>query len=538
MTSKLRVPSHGATSAAASPSQSAVRFRGVCKSFGTVEALRDLDLSIESGTIHALVGENGAGKSTSLGLLAGRIAPSAGEISVFGEPLSSYGDPRASRAAGVMAIYQELTIVPALSAHANVFLGQAISRAGFLSETEMRDRYVSLCERLQVEPVPSGVPAGRLSVAEQQLLEIMRAMVGEARIVLFDEPTAALAQPEREALLKLMDDLRRAGMTLAFVSHNLDEVLEVADVVSVFREGELAASGPRSRWSQADLGKEMVGREHGERLSLELSGEVAEPAERSARPGRVAGEPRMRVAGLSIPGVLDDVSLSVASGEILGVAGLVGSGRSSLLRSLAGLESRASGELWIEGRAVAWPSTVRAARRLGIALIPEDRKAQGLVLGMSARDNVTMSGWNEVVRHGLISSGLMNERATAATEGLGFPKDRLGRPASELSGGNQQKLLFARWRHRRPCVLLADEPTRGIDIGAKEEIATVLRELAQEGVAVVLVSSELEEVVALSDTVIVLRHGEVRAIVNREEGLDSPSLLQFAFGVEGEEDDS
>lgn len=401
----------------------------------------------------------------------------------------------------------------------------------------MRARYLGLCERLNVDPVPAGVPAGRLSVAEQQLLEVMRALVGEARIVLFDEPTAALAQPERDALLKLMDDLRRAGMTLAFVSHNLDEVLEVADTVSVFREGEMVATGPRARWSQALLVREMVGREHRERLSLELSVSSVEPAERRRAPDRGAA-PVLRASGLSVPGVLDNISLSVAAGEILGIAGLVGSGRSSVLRSLAGVQANATGGLWIDGAQVGWPSTVRSARRHGIALIPEDRKAQGLVLGMSARDNATMSDWGDVVRRGLISNSLMDERAASAARGLGFPADRLARAASQLSGGNQQKLLFARWRHSRPKVLLADEPTRGIDIGAKEVIATALRQMAEEGVGVVLVSSELEEVVALSDRVVVLRHGEVCATVDRGEGFDASILLQAAFGVGGGDDDS
>jgi len=524
------------------PSQpEAVRIRGVSRRFGAVQALRDIDLTLETGAVHALVGENGAGKSTCFGILAGRIPPSDGTVEVFGEPLSA-GDPRASRRHGIVAIYQELTIVPALSAHANVFLGQSLSRRGWLSERAMRRRYLELCERLGVKAVPAGVAAGTLSVADQQILEIMRALVSEARIVLLDEPTASLAQPEREALLELMRSLRAEGITLAFVSHNLDEVLEIADAITVFRDGRLIETAPRSAWTKPRLVAQMLGGETGERLAQELlaqdddgaaAGHGAAPAARPSRPARPRGELLLRAEEVTVPNAIEGVSLELHAGQIVGLGGLVGSGRTTLLRALAGLEPSASGRLWVDGRERPWPRTVRRAREYGIALLPEDRKGEGLVLSMSAMENVTMSDWRGVARWSLLSRRRMASCASASAEKFGFRAARIGETVRNLSGGNQQKLLLARWQHCRPRVLLADEPTRGIDIGAKDEILTALEQMAREGLGIVVVSSELEEVTVVSDRVAVLAEGRLMGVLDRDrDAITVAQILNTAYDVE------
>lgn len=513
----------------------AAAYRGVSKTFGAVTALHDITLTIEQGTIHALVGENGAGKSTALGILAGRLAPSTGAVELFGHRLPPL-QPREARRLGAAAIYQELTIAPALSAEANVFLGQPMARLGVLSTGPMRRRYEQLCAQLGVPPVPAGRAAGALSVADQQLLEIMRAMASDARLILFDEPTASLGMAERDALLRLMEQMRADGRTIVFVSHNLDEVLRVADTVTVFRGGRLVRTTPRDQLTKRELVRSMLGDEADLSLVRSLQGEAGQGVAGRAPRAAPGGEPALRVEGLTLPGALDDVRFEVAAGEILGLGGLVGSGRTSILRALAGLEPRASGRLVLRGQEVRWPRTVRRARRYGIALAPEDRKTQGLALEMSAAVNVVMSDLGKVSTWGWISGSRLRAQARDAVTRFGFDPNRVDEQAGRLSGGNQQKLLLGRWKHSEPAVLLVDEPTRGIDIGAKEEVLTALEELASRGLAIIVVSSELEELVVVSDRVVVLAEGRYAGQLDRAEpDFSISAILDKAFsGGRGE----
>ena len=522
----------------APPAQIAVRYEAVGKRFGATQALRDVDLELAEGQVHALVGENGAGKSTCLGLLAGRIAPTTGTIFVFGKEIV-YGDPRACRHAGVAAIYQELTIVPALSPQANVFLAGPLAQHGFLSEREMRGQYLELCERIGVPAVAKSARAGELSIAEQQLLEIMRALVSDANLILFDEPTASLALPEREALLRLLGDLRTQGKTLVFVSHNLDEVLQISDTVAVFRDGALVASRPTRSWSKVALVQTMLGDKAKASVLQEMleeanTGDKAPAREQSMARRRLVptNVPLLAGEGMTVPGAIRDVAFDVRRGEVLGIGGLVGSGRTTLLRVLAGLEPRATGHLWLDGHEVPLPRTVRNSRKLGVGLIPEDRKGAGLVPAMTASDNVILSNLGAVARHGFLPARTAAIASRAAAEHMGFRGERIGDLASHLSGGNQQKLLLARWRHSMPRILLADEPTRGIDIGAKGEIIDALQAMAAEGVAIILVSSDLEEVCAIADRVLVLSDGEPAGVLDRELGpVSAQDVIRAAFGV-------
>jgi len=401
-----------------------------------------------------------------------------------------------------------------------VFLGQTLSRGGILSEAAMRRRFRELCDRLGVS-IPPNAPAGRLSVADQQSLEILRALQAEARIILFDEPTAALAPPEREALFCVMRDLRAAGQTLLYVSHNLDEVLGISDAVTVFRNGTLIETRPTSGWTKAGLVTAMLGAELGDLYHRRPPGRPA------------ASSPVLDVTGLSLPGALTDVSIAVAAGEVLGIGGLVGSGRTSLLRCLAGLEPTSAGTIRIDGQLARWPLTPRQSRALGIALVPEDRKEQGLVLGRPVTENVTLPDMRRLSRFSLVDEERVGQATAAATRPFGFDPSRLQAVVGTLSGGNQQKVLLARWAFDRPRVLLVDEPTRGIDVGAKAEILDSLRAFADEGLAVVIVSSELEEVVALADRVVVLSEGrKVDELDASRAALTVQGILNSAFGVE------
>lgn len=505
------------------------------KSYGVTHAVKPVTMNVAAGTVHALVGENGAGKSTFLGMLAGRTPPSSGEVLVFDEPLK-HGDPRASRRAGVVAIYQELTIVPFLSAEANVFLSGPLTRAGFLSEKDMRSRYESLCDKAGVNAAPPRTPARELSVADQQILEILRALVSEARVILLDEPTASLAIAEREALYRLIRGLRAEGVTIMFVSHNLDEVLELSDEITVFRDGYHQVTAAANTFTKASLVKAMISDKGDDRVAAELlgGGELPLVAEVPSRRTRFRNKPPILLArGVTVPGAIENVDIEVRAGEIVGIGGLVGAGRTSLLRALAGLEPTSSGELSINGERVSWPHSVRRSLRYGIALIPEDRKSQGLVTSMSAMDNIVMSNFGRATSYGFVTERSVERVAEPLAKEFGLQDNRLRHRAGHLSGGNQQKLLIARWSHVPPLVLLADEPTRGIDVGAKAEIIAALERKAENGMGIVIVSSELEEVAAVSDRVVVMSEGRQVGQLDREHApITAAAVLDLAFHVQ------
>lgn len=506
----------------------AVRVRGVTRRFGTTVALDGIDLDIAAGSIHALVGENGAGKSTLLGLMAGRIRPSSGSVHVFGAELA-YGDPRQARRAGVAAIYQELTVIPHLTAAANVFLGSPIDRGGWLLRRSARRRFAELAGRVGAHVDPD-MRAGKLSVAQQQLVEVMRALHLDARVILFDEPTAPLSPAERQLLLALMRELRDEGRTIVFVSHDLEEVLEVSDRVSVFRDGRLSATRDVAQWTKPSVVREMLGPEGFD--AVQASAARRAGGDRSAAAAG-AGRAVLRVGELHLPGVLKDVSFELAEGEIVGVAGLVGAGRTTLLRALAGCEPRARGRLEIRGQQQPWPHRTRLGLARGLALIPEDRKLQGLVPGMSAASNVLLPTLGSVSRFGWLTRRGVQRHAAEACEPFGFDPRRLRETARNLSGGNQQKLLLARWGHRDLVALLADEPTRGIDLGARAQIVGALRGLAASGTAVLLVSSDHEEILDIADRVLVLSRGRVvKTFDNRSGDLTESQILDAAFDLE------
>lgn len=493
-----------------------VRLRGVGKTYSSRPALADVDLDIRRASVHALVGENGAGKSTLGKIVAGVTAPTCGELELDGAAVE-LRSPRDALRHGVTAITQELSLVPELSVLDNVFLGLEHTRLGVRRPGPLRARYAELTALAGFSPDPRQIVA-EMPIAEQQQVEILRALARQAQLIVFDEPTAVLDGLQSERLRTMIRRLRDSGTTIVYVSHFLEEVLALADAVTVLRDGRLIRTRAAARETPASLIAAMLGRELGEQFPPKLPAAAHAP---------VVLEARHLTAGKRLQGV----SLSLREGEILGIAGLVGSGRTELLRALFGADRHDGGEILIGGRRARITSPRRAISA-GMAFVPEDRRAQGLVVGLSIQDNVTLATLDEVCAWGLIRSGLERRTATDMIDRIDIRCRSTRAPVDELSGGNQQKVLFAKWLLAAPRIFLADEPTRGIDIGAKRAIYDLLVDLAARGTAIVLVSSEVEEMAGLATRVVVLRQGRVAAELTGPDVCEE-RITSAAFGSIG-----
>ncbi|MBU8877514.1 sugar ABC transporter ATP-binding protein [Bacillus sp. FJAT-29790] len=497
---------------------SAINITNLIKRYGNFYANNNINLEINKGEVHALVGQNGAGKSTLLGILSGRIAPTSGSVHVFGKELH-YGDPRSSRHSGIATIYQELTIIPNLMAVENVFLGQTISRYGFLSKEKMYSKFNEISQIMGVD-IPPSILASRLSIADQQILEIMRGIQSNAKIILLDEPTASLAPPERESLLNTIKSLRSKGITIIYVSHNLEEVIDISDKITVFRDGEKVITMPKDFWTKEKLVANMLGQEN-----------VNEYLKFDKDENRDVLKDRKEIIScrnVTVPGIIESINLNVSSGEIVGIGGLVGSGRSTFVRALAGLEPSSSGQLVIGGKKEKWPTSPRMSIKYGIAFAPEDRKGQGLVLGLSARENINMVNFKQVSKWGFYLNKSASNIAQDFSEQFGLTRS-IKLECRNLSGGNQQKVLLSKVCNIKPKVLIVDEPTRGIDLGVKKDVIKILRELASQGMGIIVISSELEEVVAVSDKVIVFSKGRMVKELNSKEEISVSNILKSTF---------
>ena len=494
----------------------AVEFRGVSKSYGATVALHDVSLTVAAGEVHALVGENGAGKSTLGKVLAGIVSPDSGEVRLAGRP-ELLGSPRQALAAGVTMIAQELSLVPGLSVADNVFLGIEPHRGPWVRRREIRRAFEALVASSGIE-VPAEAEVGSLRIGDQQKVEILRALARGARVVVMDEPTARLSRDETAVLLKTVRSLAGSGATIIFVSHFLDEVLGVADSVTIMRDAAVVRSGPARMETRSRLIEGMTGRPL----------DAMFPARQLPAPHA----PKvLEVKGLTRQGSFEDVDLTVHEGEIVVLSGLVGSGRSEVLQAVYGYAPASSGAMSLRGAAYR-PKSVRDALKAGMALIPESRKDLGLILGRSVADNITLPYLSDVERTGLVS--LRREDAVArhrmATVGVKAASPRI--EVATLSGGNQQKVLFARSLVRTPSLLLADEPTRGVDVGAKRSIYDLIAGLASEGMGVLVVSSEIEEVMGLAHRILVMHQGRLVAEFDGAHASEA-SVIAAAFGPVG-----
>jgi rhamnose transport system ATP-binding protein len=491
--------------------QAHVELADVSKHFGAVRALDAVSLRIARGSIHALVGENGAGKSTLGRIVAGVLAPDAGRLLLDGQEVV-LRSPREALERGVAAIAQELNVVPQLTVEENVFLGAEPRGAGFISRRALRRRYEQLAETAGLR-LPATAPAGRLPPAEQQKVEILRALSRDAALIVMDEPTASLGAEETAQLHEIVRSLARAGRTVLLVSHFLREVLALADAITVLRDGRVVKTAPATEETEDSLIHAMLGRPL-----------TAAFPPRSARP--VDAPAVLTVRDLHAPRV-DGVSFTVRAGEIVALAGLVGAGRTELARAVFGAERPVAGEVVVAG-GPALTGGPRARLRAGLAMIPESRKEDGLLPGRSVTENVSLASLGSVSRYGFVRRGAERRRTRDALDRWTVRAESPGAPVSSLSGGNQQKLLFARVLLCGPRVLVADEPTRGVDVGAKRAIYDLLVSLADEGLGVLLISSELEEVLGLAHRVLVMRAGRIVSELEGEAMTES-AVLAAAF---------
>jgi ABC-type sugar transport system ATPase subunit len=490
----------------------AIAFEHITKRFPGVVALADVSFSIASGTCHALCGENGAGKSTLGKLLGGIYQPDEGRVSLDGRP-QRFASPAEALAAGVAIVHQELAFCDNLTVAENLCLGEMPSRAGLLSRHEMRRR---AAERLRAIDAPVHVDdrVGALSVGQQQMLQIAAAIGRGARVIVFDEPTSSLSQPEADRLYELIGRLRTQGVTCIYVSHRLEEIFRLCESVTVLRDGHHVQTRPIAGLDQHGLVELMIGRRLAEYFPRHV--------------GAAAGDEVLRVEHLSSPAGFTDVSFSVRAGEVVGLAGLVGAGRSETARAIFGLDDQATGRVVVRGRPVS--SRTADAIAAGIGLVPEDRKRQGLVLSMDVLNNGSLSILSRLASFGFITRG--KERRTVAPffDRLRVRTASLATPVAALSGGNQQKVVLTKWLAAHCPVLIIDEPTRGVDVGAKAEIHALIDELATAGTAVLLISSEMPEVLHLSTRILVFREGRLVGEVARAEATQE-GLLRLMAGV-------
>lgn len=508
---------------AAPPRPPILCLTGIEKSFPGVRALRSASIDVRPGEIHALVGENGAGKSTLLKIVTGAHAADAGRMEIDGRP-ARIESPQDAFAAGIAAIYQELNLVPAMTVRENLFLGRESGRFGIPDARAERRRAAELLKRLGAEIDPEE-RVDRLDVARQQLVEIARALLADARLLIMDEPTAALSGREVDRLFDLLQGLRSGGRGILFVSHRLSEIARIAERITIMRDGETLGTWDARDLSQDAMIERMVGRPLGHGFPPR-GGSSSATTRNSEGSESSSSDEILRVEDLR-GGLVSGVSFALRRGEVLGIAGLVGAGRTELARLLFGADRREGGAIYFAGRPAALRSPGEAIR-LGICLLTEDRKGQGLVLGLSARENFSLPNLHRFARRGWIAQRKETSAFLRYVESL---KIRLSGPeqaARDLSGGNQQKLLVARWLESDSAVLIFDEPTRGIDVGAKHEMYHLIRGLARRGKGIVMISSELPEVLGMSDRILVMRGGRIAGEIADPDRATQEQVLRLA----------
>ena len=477
-----------------------LEMRTISKAFGGVQALRDVSFSCRKGKVHALLGENGAGKSTLIKILAGAYRADSGEIIFKGRRHAGFS-ARGAMATGISIIYQELNLIQYMTVAENIFLGrEPRNRLGVIDTRRMAKETAELLDQLDVRLSPSAY-VGDLTVAAQQMVEIAKALSQNADLIVMDEPSAILAGQELESLFATIRSLVERGVTVVYISHRLNEIFEIADDVTVLKDGRVVGAQPISEVTRAQLIQMMVGR------SLE------EIFPRATRP---RGAPVLTAANVTTEQLPHPVSLALYEGEILGLAGMVGAGRTEVARALFGADAVRSGKIILKDTLLQ-PRSPKEAVEAGLALVPEDRKTQGLFLEQSIRSNITLSSLNKLTRFGVIQRGRETETIERARRELSIAMASPELEAQYLSGGNQQKVVLAKWLQTSPSVIIFDEPTRGVDVGAKFEIYRLMRQLAERGVGILMISSDLVEILGMSDRILVMNEREIVAELARDQ---------------------
>ncbi|MFD1849552.1 sugar ABC transporter ATP-binding protein [Oceanobacillus bengalensis] len=489
-----------------------ITMENIHKAFGANKVLEGVDFTLEPGEVHALMGENGAGKSTLMNILTGLFPQNEGKITIDGKQIQ-FKDSKEAERAGLAFIRQELNIWPQMTVLENLFIGREKRNAfGVLKEKEMKTLAEAIFSRLDIS-IPLDKEAGACSVGEQQMIEIAKALMLDAEVIIMDEPTAALTDREIEKLFKIMKELTASGVSLVYISHRMEEIFAICDRITVMRDGVSVATSFIKDTNFDEIVKQMVGRELEDRY----------PA-RNPKYGEVV----MEVSGLTRKGVFEDISFSVKEGEILGVSGLMGAGRTEIMRAIFGLDGFDSGEVKIGGKPISIKNPACAANE-GLAFITEDRKDEGLVLDFSIRENIALTNLKSFSPNGIVKNKDETAFVKLMVERLKIKTESQETPAGNLSGGNQQKVVIAKWVGTSPKVLIMDEPTRGIDVGAKREIYNLMNELTERGLAIIMVSSDLPEVLGMSDRILVIHEGKVSGELRSEEATQE-KIMTFATG--------
>jgi monosaccharide-transporting ATPase len=499
--------------------------RGIAKRFPGVLALDDVSLSVARGEVHALVGENGAGKSTLIKVLTGVYKADAGEVRYLGEPVT-FGRPLDAQHAGISTIYQEVNLIPLMSVARNLFLGrEPRGRLGLVDVRRMNREATAVLRRYGID-VDVTRPLRSISLGAQQMVALARAVAVDAKVLIMDEPTSSLESREVETLFRVVRELSAQGIAVLYVSHRIDELYQLCSRVTVLRDGKVVHAGPLDGLDRLRLVSHMLGRDLVQVRREGLTGFAGDHEAADA-------EPLLRAEGLTKRHVLRDVSFAVRPGEVTGLAGLLGAGRSETAKAIIGALPLDSGTVSVGGRRLRHLSP-KAAIANGVALLPEDRKAEGIIPDLSVRENIVLAALPRLSRAGLVTRDRQDRIVRTFMERLRIKASSPEQRVAELSGGNQQKVLLARWLCLEPRLLLLDEPTRGIDVGAKAEVQRLVDELAREGLAVVLISSDLEELVEGADRVVVLRAGAVVGELAGDEVSEHAIMATLAAGDHGE----